>query len=157
MQSANATPAGTNNNASGVNSIASLGNSNLFKAYRTLLLNKLDMKSFEDNCFLAFTLLERDHGGSGVKGFAFLKLVKMLGVEFPTEVVSSILQQLYKREEENVEFEEFLAGIKTVLLYDNYFEEVEPIFRHLDKKKRGKILTSDLLDAVRKLKGEEIA
>ena len=53
----------------------------------------------------------------------------MLAVEYPTEVVNGMLRQLYKREEENVEFEEFLSGVKTVLLYDSYFEEMDSLFR----------------------------
>ena len=111
-----------------------MSNSNIFKAYRLILLNKVDLKSFDDNCFQAYTLIERDHGGSGIKGFDFFKLVKMLTVDYPAEVVNGILSQLYKREEENVEFEEFLQGVKTVLLYDNYFEEMEGLFKHMDTK-----------------------
>ena len=47
--------------------------------------------------------------------------------------------------------------MKTVLLYDSYFEEMESLFRHLDTKKLGKIQTKDLLEAVDKLRGEEIS
>jgi Ca2+-binding EF-hand superfamily protein len=122
-----------------------------------ILLNKMDMKSFDDNAFQAYTYIEKDHGGAGVKGFDFLKLVKMLAVEYPPEVVHGLLRQLYKREDEPVEFEEFLSGVKTVLLYDNYFEEMEVLFKHLDVTKKGTISKEDLLEAVRKLKNEEIA
>jgi len=67
-------------------------NSNIFKAYRMIQLNKMDMKSFDDNVFQAYTFIEKDHGGSGVKGFDFLKLVKMLAVEYPPEVVHGLLR-----------------------------------------------------------------
>ena len=115
------------------------------------------MKSFDDKCFHAYTLLEKDCGGSGIKGFAFFKLVKMLTVDYPPEVVNGILGQLYKREEENVEFEEFLHGVKTVLMYDSYFEEMEGLFRHLDSKKIAMVHKDTIVEAVRKLRSEEIA
>jgi Ca2+-binding EF-hand superfamily protein len=81
----------------------------------------------------------------------------MLTVDYPAEVVNGILSQLYKREEENVEFEEFLNGVKTVLLYDNYFEEMEGLFRHLDKKNLGMVHKDNLIEAIRKLRTDKIA
>ena len=102
-------------------------------------------------------MIEKEHDGSGVKGFDFLKIVKMLSVEWPPYVVDGILGLLFKREEENVEFEEFLSGVKTVLLYDNYFEEMETVFKHLDVKKEGKINKDELVEAIKKLRSEEIA
>jgi len=46
---------------------------------------------------------------------------------------------LDKKEEENVDFDEFLNGVRTVMLFDNYFEEMEGLFKYLDEKKQGKI------------------
>jgi len=40
-----------------------------------------------------------------------------------------------KKEKEVVDFDEFLSAIKTIMLYDNYFEEMEPLFKYLDIKK----------------------
>ena len=48
--------------------------SNILKAYRLITLNKYDSKSFSDNVFQAYTLIEKDHGNSGVKGIDFIKL-----------------------------------------------------------------------------------
>ena len=59
---------------------------------------------------------------------------------------------LDKKEEENVDFDEFLNGVKTVMLYDNYFEEMESLFKYLDTKKQGKIKKNDLIDSVSKLR-----
>jgi len=102
-------------------STIAIANSNIFKAFRLITLNKIDCKSFEDNVFKSYTLIERDHGGSGVKGFDFMKLVKMLLADYPQEVVHGILRQLYCPEEGNVDFDEYLAGVRSVLLYDGYF------------------------------------
>ena len=59
---------------------------------------------------------------------------------------------LDKKDEENVDFDEFLNGVKTVMLYDNYFEEMEGLFKYLDSKKAGKIKKSDLLESIAKLR-----
>lgn len=132
-------------------------NVNILKAYRLVTLNKVDMKSFSDNVFLAYQVIEKDHGNSSIKGFDFLKLAKMLCVDYPNDVVNGILLLLDKREEENVEFDEFLCGVRTILLYDSYFEEMEHLFRHLDFDRQGKVSADDLKEAVRKLRGEEVA
>jgi Ca2+-binding EF-hand superfamily protein len=126
------------------------------RAYRLILLNKNDLKSFNDNCFQAYTYLEKDFGTSGVKGFDFIKLARMLCVDYNQEIVKGILAQLDKREEENVDFDEFLCGIRTILMYDSYFEEMETLFRHLDYTRRLKIKKEDLITAVNKLRDESI-
>ena len=76
----------------------------------------------------------------------------MLCIEYPAEVLNGILKLLDKKEEENVDFDEFLNAIKTIMLYDNYFEEMEVLFKYLDQKKVGKISKNDLIDAVAKLR-----
>jgi Ca2+-binding EF-hand superfamily protein len=76
----------------------------------------------------------------------------MLCIELPADVTQGILTLLDKREDENCEFDEFLAAIRTILLYDSYFEEMESVFRHLDNNKTNKIRLADLLAAFTKLR-----
>ena len=76
----------------------------------------------------------------------------MLCIDYPAEVLNGILKMLDKKEEENVDFDEFLNGIKTIMLYDNYFEEMESLFKYLDSKKQGKIKRQEFIDAVGKLR-----
>lgn len=118
--------------------------SNILKAYRLICLNKYDTKSFADNVFQAYTLIERDHtpsnantnsatfSNSGIKGHDFIKLVQMLCIYYPAEILQGILRMLDKKEEENVDFDEFLNGVRTVMMFDNYFEEMEGLFKYLD-------------------------
>jgi Ca2+-binding EF-hand superfamily protein len=138
-------------------------NSNILKAYRVIALNKYDAKSFSDNVFLAYTMIEKDHaqavnsnshsgGNTGIKGNDLIKLTQMLCIDYPSEILNGILKMLDKKEEENVDFDEFLNAIKTIMLYDNYFEEMEVLFKYLDTKKTGKIKKNDLVDAVAKLR-----
>ena len=86
-----------------------------------------------------------------MKGIDFIKLAQMLCIDYPAEILHGILRLLDKREEENVEFDEFLCGIKTILMFDNYFEEMEQLFRYLDVTKVGKIKKDDLVFSVKKI------
>lgn len=95
--------------------------------------------------FHAYTLLEKDHGSSGIKGFDFLKLIKMLCLEYPPEILRGMQSLLDKRGEENVDFDEFLCGIRTIFMYSSFFEEMEQLFKHLDFHKQGKIQKDDLI------------
>jgi len=77
-------------------------------------------------------MIEKDHStgqntnsatfnNSGIKGNDFIKLCQMLCIYYPAEILAGILKMLDKKEEENVDFDEFLNGVRTVMLYDNYF------------------------------------
>ena len=74
----------------------------------------------------------------------------------PPVVTQGILELLDKREDENCDFDEFLSAIKTILLYDSYFEEMESIFRHLDNGKTGKVKLADLTLALNKLRQPDV-
>ena len=76
----------------------------------------------------------------------------MLCIDYPPIILQGILKMLDKKEEENVDFDEFLNGVKTVMLYDNYFEEMESLFKYLDTKKAGKVSKDDLITSVEKLR-----
>jgi Ca2+-binding EF-hand superfamily protein len=43
------------------------------------------------------------------------------------------------------------------MLYDNYFEEMEGIFKHLDLHKKGMVNKDEIMEAVRKLRDPSIA
>ena len=135
-------------------------NSNILKAYRLITLNKYDAKSFSDNVFTAYMMIEKDHNNvnptsganTGIKGNDLIKLTQMLCIDYPNEILNGILKLIDKKEEENVDFDEFLNAIKTIMLYDTYFEEMEPLFKYLDTKKTGKISKANLVESVGKLR-----
>ena len=66
--------------------------SNVMRAYRLLTLNKYDSKSFQDNVFAAYTLIEKDNGNSGIKGFDLIKIVQMLAIDYPSEIVHALIR-----------------------------------------------------------------
>ena len=136
-------------------------NSNILKAYRYITLNKYDAKSFSDNVFQAYTMIEKDHQinvtsgvgvNSGIKGNDLIKLTQMLCVDYPAEILNGLLKMIDKKEEENVEFDEFLNAIKTIILYGTYFEEMQVLFKYLDVKSTGKIVKNHLVEAIQKLR-----
>ena len=87
----------------------------------------------------------------GIKGNDLNKLTQMLCMDYPSDVLNGLLKLFAKKEEENVDFDEFLSAIKTIMLYDNYFEEMEGLFRYLDTEKQNKILKSHLIESASKL------
>jgi len=91
-------------------------------------------------------------GNAGIKGSDLVKLTQMLCLDYPSDILNGILKMFDKKEEENVDFDEFLNAIKTIMLYDNYFEEMEVLFKYLDSKKTGKISKSDFIEASTKLR-----
>lgn len=79
----------------------------------------------------------------------------MLCIEFPSEVTAGIVQLIDKRDEENVDFDEFLSAVRTMLMFENFFEELDSLFKHLDATKVGKIKIQELVDACTKLNNSE--
>ena len=63
----------------------------------------------------------------------------MLAIDYPSEIVHSLIRQIDKKEEEPVDFDEFLAAVKNLMIYDGFFEEAEQLFKYLDIKKEGKV------------------
>lgn len=76
----------------------------------------------------------------------------MLCVDYPADILNGLLKMIDKKEEENVEFDEFLNSIKTIMLYDTYFEEMQVLFKYLDVKGTGKIVKNHLVEAIQKLR-----
>ena len=72
----------------------------------------------------------------------------MLCVDYPQEILNGLLKMIDKKEEENVEFDEFLNSIKNIMLYDTYFEEMQVLFKYLDVKGTGKIVKNHLIEAI---------
>ena len=55
----------------------------------------------------------------------------MVCLDFPSEVTQSILDVYGKKESDIVTFEEFINGIHSTLLYEDFFAEAEVLFRRI--------------------------
>lgn len=89
---------------------------------------------------------------SGIKGGDLITLTQMLCVTYPPDIISGLIKIIDKKEDENVDFEEFLTAIKTIMLYDCYFEEMQPLFGYLDVKNQGTIKKDHLFEGLKKLR-----
>jgi len=76
----------------------------------------------------------------------------MLYADYPAEILNGLLKMIDKKEEENVEFDEFLNAIKTIMLHGTYFEEMQVLFKYLDVKSTGKIVKNHLVEAIQILR-----
>lgn len=101
-------------------------------------------------------MLEKEHGSCGIKGFDLSKIAKMLCINYPHSVTQGILGLLDKREDENCDFEEFLSAVRTILMFDSFFEEMESIYRHIDSSKTNRVKTKDISDVFYKLRQPEV-
>jgi len=80
----------------------------------------------------------------------------MLCIDFPAEVTTGMVALLDKRDEENVDFDEFLNAVRTILMFENFFDELDLLFKHLDSLKTGKIKMKELVDACNKLTSSDM-
>lgn len=71
-------------------------------------------------------------------------------------MTTGILAIVDKRDEENVDFDEFLGAVKTILMFDNFFEEMNGVFHHLDGLKVGRVRITELAEALTKLTSQEV-
>mmetsp|Transcript_42802 Transcript_42802/g.49202 ORF Transcript_42802/g.49202 Transcript_42802/m.49202 type:complete len:239 (+) Transcript_42802:110-826(+) len=123
------------------------GSSSLLKAYKKIKSTKLSSKTCTDNLVAAFSIVVDSKKNSTnvlMKGSDFLKLVQMLSLEYPNDVYRGIVRQFGKDEVDSVSFEEFSSAMETILMYEEYFEEADLIFRQIEVQKSGKIKREDL-------------
>ncbi|CAG9328420.1 unnamed protein product [Blepharisma stoltei] len=125
----------------------------ILKSYKLIKLCREEHDSFMDNLVAAYMNLDSKRGGNnaGLTGSEYLKLIRMLCLDFPSEIVEEVLGVLGKRESDVVVFEEFIAGIQTVLLYEDFLVEAETIFHYLDRENQGRISVQKFFKAIDKL------
>ena len=127
--------------------------SGIFKSYKLIKISKPEQKSFMDNIVAAYMNLDSKKGGNnqGLTGIEYMKLLKMICLDFPNEVVDEVLSVLGKRDTDIVPFEEFVAGINAILMYEDFFAEAEEIFSCLDIEKNGRVDMNRLYSTINKL------
>ena len=123
------------------------------RSYKLLTLCKSCHKAFMDNLVASYMNLDSRRGNSnvGLTGLEFLKLIKMLCLDFPEEVIEEILSLLGKSEDDIVPFEEFITAVNTVIMYEDYFLDAQDLFFHLDIDRTGTVVVQDFLKALEKL------
>mmetsp|Transcript_29652 Transcript_29652/g.64720 ORF Transcript_29652/g.64720 Transcript_29652/m.64720 type:complete len:238 (-) Transcript_29652:2187-2900(-) len=118
------------------------------RAYRYLRLSPKERVVFMDNLVAAFSLLESTGGSAGFTGREYMKVLKLLCSDFPPEIVHILFQVLGRGDNDSVGFEDFVGGIKTCLLFEEFLEEAEELF-HANAFEGGDIenvVTREMLD-----------
>lgn len=127
--------------------------SGVLKSYKLIKLSKYNRRCFMDNLVSAYINLDNKRGvsGQGITGIDYMKILKMICLDFPCEIVEEVLAILGKRDTDIVSFEDFSAGINAILMYEEFFCEAEEIFAYLDFNKTGKVEMDKLFAAFRKI------
>ena len=125
----------------------------LFKSYKLIRLSPCAQQNFMDNVCAAYMNIDSKRSGtdSGLTGSEYMKLLNMLCLDFPPEVVEEVLAVFGKSDNEVLAFEDFVAGIQSVMLYEEFFQEAEDLFVHLDVDCTGRVPQQRLFDAIEKL------
>ena len=125
------------------------GTSPMIRSYRYIKLTKINRISFWDNLVAAYaTLDDRKCGGVGVTGADMKRLLHLLCVDFPPEIIISVLNILDRTETCVIPFNQFAAGIYACIMYEDFFAYVERLFSELDVSNRGSVPVSLLSDTL---------
>ena len=125
------------------------GTSPLVRSYRYIRLTALTRLSFWDNLVAAYaTLDDRKGGGVGVTGADMRRLVHLLCVDFPPEIINAVLEVYDKTETCVIPFRHFSSGVYACLMYEQFFAAVERLFIELDTEKKGYVAVAKLRDSL---------
>lgn len=117
---------------------AAKGGGGISRSYRYIRLTQRHREAFMDNLLSAYTALDSKlHNSAGLTGREYSKLLRLLCNDFPMEVVDSLLQVMGKGPSDPIEFQPFCAGINACLLYEEFFEQVEWLFKACDHSGNG--------------------
>eukprot|EP00698_Gefionella_okellyi_P008189 TRINITY_DN2016_c0_g1_i4.p2 TRINITY_DN2016_c0_g1~~TRINITY_DN2016_c0_g1_i4.p2 ORF type:complete len:184 (-),score=39.64 TRINITY_DN2016_c0_g1_i4:1109-1660(-) len=113
------------------------------RSYRYIRLTKRNTAAFMDNLVAAFTALDSRRGTSpGLTGAELRKLLRLVCVDFPAEAVSTIISIVGRADSDLVEFSEFAAGVNACLLYEDFFEQAELLFKACDTSGQARVAKS---------------
>ena len=73
----------------------------------------------------------------------------MMCIQYPRPIFDQLVRILDKKDDETLEFDQFASGVKMILVFDTFFEDMEALFKHLQRS--GKIRVADLQEALDKL------
>lgn len=102
------------------------------RSYRYIRLTNRHRETFMDNLLAAYTSLDSKlHESSGLTGVEYTKLLRLLCVDFPLEVIDTLFNVLGKGSNDAIDFRTFCSGVNACMIYEEFFEEVEWLFKGL--------------------------
>jgi len=114
--------------------------SGISRSYRYVRLTQRHRNAFMDNLLSAYMSLDSKlHNSAGLTGREYAKLLRLLCNDFPLDVVESLLSVMGKSSNDPIEFAHFCAGVNACMLYEEFFEQVEWLFKACDTNGNGLI------------------
>ena len=89
------------------------GSSPLLRAYRYVRLASPSQDAFTDNLVAAYHALDVHRGSGVVAGSELLRLLRLIGKDFPINITRSLLLLIEKRETDPIDFAEFSVAVRS--------------------------------------------
>eukprot|EP00753_Platysulcus_tardus_P005710 PLAT13633.1.p1 GENE.PLAT13633.1~~PLAT13633.1.p1 ORF type:complete len:227 (+),score=59.52 PLAT13633.1:73-681(+) len=105
------------------------GSNPLLRAYRFLSMTDLEKETFLEGLASAYVSLDWKKDGAGVTLAQFRKLAGMLSKDFPPELATVVVEVMGKSTEESIDFGQFVAGVRALLLLQEFLQASSRIFR----------------------------
>ncbi|XP_028393462.1 tubulin polyglutamylase complex subunit 1-like isoform X2 [Dendronephthya gigantea] len=114
--------------------------SSVTQAYQYLCLSHHTKPSYENNLLKAYTVLNRQKCGQGLKGLigkSYNELLAVLCRDISSNESDTLLQLLQKRTHELVRFNDFSSGVTCCFLLKDFISEAKSLFQELDLSGKG--------------------
>mmetsp|Transcript_22901 Transcript_22901/g.55596 ORF Transcript_22901/g.55596 Transcript_22901/m.55596 type:complete len:274 (+) Transcript_22901:115-936(+) len=133
----------------------------LSRSYRYIRLTKSNRDAFMGNLMSAYRTLDAKRGigassksssHTGLTRASFIQLLKMICQDFPLDVIDGILRILRKGPNDLIDFKDFCGGVFACLMYEEFFEQVEWLFKCADSESKGAITGETLVQVIEAVK-----
>eukprot|EP00471_Norrisiella_sphaerica_P000555 CAMPEP_0184480312 /NCGR_PEP_ID=MMETSP0113_2-20130426/1801_1 /TAXON_ID=91329 /ORGANISM="Norrisiella sphaerica, Strain BC52" /LENGTH=315 /DNA_ID=CAMNT_0026858701 /DNA_START=190 /DNA_END=1138 /DNA_ORIENTATION=+ len=141
------------------------GTKTVVRSYRYIRRTKPSRDAFMENLMSAFRTMDAKRGVGaarkasgatpGITKQYFVKLLKMLCDDFPLDVIDGIFQVLRKTNDDPIDFREFCGGVYACLVYEEFFEQVEWVFKCADTENNGTISGQTLMQVIEEVKRKQ--
>lgn len=123
------------------------------RSFRYIRMHPRGRETFMENLASAYLVLDSKVGQStGLTGREYNKLLRLVCNDFPVDIVDTIFGVLDKQNNDTIDFRSFCAGINSCLLYEEFFEQVEWLFKGFDVNSTGSIEVSSLLHIIHQIR-----
>mmetsp|Transcript_489 Transcript_489/g.813 ORF Transcript_489/g.813 Transcript_489/m.813 type:complete len:295 (+) Transcript_489:77-961(+) len=137
------------------------GTKPLIRSYRYIRLTKHNRETFMTNLMSAFRTMDAKRGIEassknssqnvqvpGVTKEAYIQLLKLLCDDFPLDVINGIMTILNKTDDDVIDFRDFCGGVFACFVYEEFFEQIEWLFKATDPTGQGTVSGDALMQII---------
>lgn len=111
------------------------GSTPLQRSYRYIRLTRHNREAFMGNLLSAYRSMHANRtrglvAGAGITKESYVRLLKLVCIDFPVDVIDAVFKVIDSRSS-TMSFRTFCCGIYTCLVYEDFFERVEWLFKTL--------------------------